>query len=420
MSKFVISCFLFLLINFVVARDLSHFKLSDWQKYKQQTLAGPQEIPKHTWTEWALIDFEKQKDNPASIVFLGSSLILTPLNLVDANFLNRNVDGAIHHKSIVFDRLINNNNHGPAATFNFSVPGAMASDVYLIANLLLQRTNHADLIIYGVGPRDFLDNVLSTPTSTDPYRCLSKILWKTNNSETVFSYIKQDWQSQLNYFLMQHLPLYGQQEDIGQYLSGQFLPVANSTITTLAGLTGRATENWPARISTERLHKLLPNYDPMAIDLNQCLFAPHDMGDSHRFEKDLNEYRKRYRNVNWDIYTCQTKFLVDLLKLARQHKVTVLVVAMPITSTNRKLLPDYVFTAYKEHLRVLSRPYGAYFIDLDDSGCFSDQDFLDTVHLNGTGGARFLELISKYITQHRLIDQSPASHPRLAETGIKI
>ncbi len=401
MSKFAISCFLFLLINFIAARELPRF---------QADKKVPQEVSKHTWTEWALIDFQKQIDNPAPIVFLGSSLVLYPLNLVDANFLNRFVDGAIHHTSIMFDHLLQNNNDLPITTFNFALPGAMPSDVYLIANLLLQGKNQPQLIIYGVGPRDFLDNVLSTPASTDPYRCLSKILWKTNSPKTVFSYIGQDWQSQLNYFLMQHLPLYGQQEHIEQSLSRKFLPISNAIIAAL-----------PARISTQKLHILLPNYDPMAIDLNQCLFSPHDNAvDPYRFEKDLNEYRKRYRKVNWDIYTCQTGFFVDFLKFTKQHNIKVLVVEMPITSTNRQLLPGYVFAAYKEHLRVLSRPYGAHFIDLDDSGCFNDQDFTDTVHLNTTGGIKCLKLISSYVKQHRLVGQLKDDNKRLANTGVKI
>ena len=419
MSKFLISCLLFLLINLIAARELAHLNLVEWLNDLQQERIS-QEPPKHTWTEWALLDFQKHRDNPASVVFLGSSLVLYPLDLVDANFLNRFVDGATHHTSLVFDHLINSNKESATSSFNFALPGAMPSDIYLIANLLLQGKNHPDLIIYGVGPRDFLDNVLSTPASTDPYRCLSKILWKTNNPKTVFSYIGQDWQSKFNYFLMQHVPFYGQREDIAQNLTKQFLPIASSAIAAIAKLTGISENNLPARISMERLHKVLPNYDPMAIDLNQCLFSPHETVDPNRFAKDLNEYRKRYRTVNWDIYTCQTGFFVDFLKFARQHNIAVLVVAMPITSTNRQMLPDYIFTAYKQNLRVLSRPYGAHFIDLDSSGCFNDQDFTDTVHLNTAGGVKCLKLISTYVREHQLIEQMKTGNKQVAETGIKI
>ena len=145
---------------------------------------------------------------------------------------------------------------------------------------------------------------------------------------------------------------------------------------------------------------------PCLLDLNECLFSPNQTIDPNRFAQNLNEYRQRYHQINWDIFTCQTKFFLDFLKLTSNNNTKILIAAMPITSVNRQLLPDYVYAAYKENLRVFSRACGAHFIDLDDSGCFSDQDFLDTVHLNAAGGIRLLELISKYITQHKLIDSS--------------
>ena len=128
----------------------------------------------HTWTQWALIDFAKQKDNPSPIVFLGSSLMLMPINLADAHFLNRTIDGATHHESVLFDHLINYDKKHHASNFNFALPGLMPSDAYLITNRMLSGNNHPQLIVYGLGPRDFLDNLLSSPASTDPYRCLSQ------------------------------------------------------------------------------------------------------------------------------------------------------------------------------------------------------------------------------------------------------
>jgi hypothetical protein len=266
---------------------------------------------------------------------------------------------------------------------------------------MLLGNNHPQLIVYGLGPRDFLDNLLLSPASTDPYRCLCRYLSKP----LILSFIGQDWQPRLNYFFCQHLSLYEQKENI------------------VAGLMKEivlATPLPSKRMGLEQLHTLLPTYNPMSIRINECLFNPDQAIDPDRFTKNLNEYRQRYHQLNWETFTCQTKFYIDFLKLASRSKIKILIAAMPITSINRQLLPEYMYTTYKENLRVLSKLYGANFIDLDEKNCFSDQDFLDTVHLNAAGGTKFLELLSQYITQHRLIDRDRTDHSRLADIGIKI
>ncbi len=353
----------------------------------------------HTWTEWALIDFAKQKNNPSPLVFLGSSLMLMPIDLADAHFLNCKIDGATHHESVLFDSTFNRQKSHNISNFNFALPGLMPSDAYLIGQLLLSGNVHPQFIVYGLGPRDFLDNLLPSPTSTDPYRCLSQSLSKPLLSP----FLGQDWQLKLADFFKQWLPLYDQKDKIYDLskVATSFIPRPTKMITM------------------QQLHTLLPSYNPMSIRLNECIFSPNQTTDPDRFAQNLNEYRQRYHQVNWDTFASQTKFFLEFLKLASNNNTKILVVAMPITSTNRKLLPSYVYDTYKQNLRVISKSYGAHFIDLDGSGNFSDQDFLDTVHLNAAGGDRLIKLISQYFIQHKLIEQS-SNHQRIADTGIKI
>ncbi len=381
MPRFVLSFLLFLLINYIAAKALSVYAMSnricpDLTAIDKKILCTAAQLtPEHTWAQWALIDYQKQKNSPAPIVFLGSSLVLMPLNLADASFLNRTIDGAIHHTSLLFNSLLTERGQYQSCNFNFALPGLMASDAYLIANLLLQEKNNPKLIIYGIGPRDFLDNLLLSPTSTDIYHCLADLLQKNSPSQ-VASFKGRGWQSQLNDFLNKNILLYANKEDIDLASSQELDSVCSLISRNLAGLFQISCSTFPTPISAEKLHELLPNYNPMAIDKNECLFNPHTPIDPDRFTKNLNEYRIRYHTVNWDTFACQTKFFVDLLKLARQNNVKVLVVAMPITSVNRQLLPEYIFAAYKDNLRVLSKSCGAQFVDLDDAHSFNDQDFL--------------------------------------------
>lgn len=168
------------------------------------------------------------------------------------------------------------------------------------------------------------------------------------------------------------------------------------------------------------LHNILPNYNPMSIGVNQCLFQPEVKLDPARFTNNINEYRQRYRKLNWDTFTCQSTFFVDLLKTARDNNIKVLVVAMPITSVNRRLLPDYIAALYKNNLRVLSKSFGAHLIELDDSNLFGDQDFGDTVHLSTRGSTKLIDSIAKCIIECKLDQSDIQADRQLAQTGVKL
>src|SRR5271163_1193445 len=126
MSRFVIALLFFLSIGFLTVKVIEPIK-------DKNNLAAAQE---KTWTEWALADFNKQRNNPAKIIIIGSSLVLTPVNLADAHFHNSTVNGALHHKSDLLSSLISKQSNNEAENFSFALPGLMPSDAYLITKLL--------------------------------------------------------------------------------------------------------------------------------------------------------------------------------------------------------------------------------------------------------------------------------------------
>ncbi len=406
MSKFMLSLLLFLAINLLAAKAVVNLGQYDHGQKNE-----PEE---QTWTEWALADFEKEKGKTAPVVILGSSLVLTPVNLADAKFFNHTVNGAIHHKSDMLNNLLVAQGKDKATNFNFAIPGLMPSDAFLITKLLLPRAERGRLIIYGIGPRDFLDNLLASPASTDPYHSLSKLLPKEDKRMRE-SFVGTEWQSKLDYLIGRYIPFYGEKEKILEAM-GDKCQLCASQLVALVKHDNAAINSF----TVADVHNLLPNYEPMSIGIKQAIFFPNPQIDPNRFAKDLNEYRSRYGKANWDTFTCQTKFFVDFLKLARNNDDKVLIIAMPITSTNRQLLPEHVFSAYKNNLRVLSKTYGATFVDLDNSGRFNDEDFGDTVHLSTTGSIKLIEAIANYIEQYNLLDLSNKESNQLANVGVKL
>lgn len=416
MSRFVIALLFFLSIGFLTVKVIEPIK-------DRNILTDSQE---KTWTEWALTDFNRQKNSPAKIVIIGSSLVLTPVNLADAHFHNRTINGALHHKSDLLSSLMSKQSNNEAENFSFALPGLMPSDAYLITKLLLTGKDHPKLLIYGVGPRDFVDNLLASPASTDPYRCLSKYFSAEDKDGAIYLYKGKDWQSHLDYFLAQHFPIYGQRNEILAFCTKQGQRLYKQAGPLIDGRDEPSTSANEAILAN--IHNLLPSYNPMTIAVNQALFQPKVQLDPDRLTKNLDEYRVRYGKINWDTFTCQSSFFVDVLKTAEDNNIKVLVVAMPITSVNRDLLPEYISALYKDNLQVLSKSFGAHFLDLDDVNCFNDQDFGDTVHLSTTGSIKMIKLIADYIAEHELYktnttDQNKVNttdRRHLAETGIKL
>jgi hypothetical protein len=341
-----------------------------------------------TWTTRAIDDYLKRPKAP-DLVLLGSSLVLTPINLTDAKVLNKTLDGALHHESVTLGLLLKELTGKPVTTFNFAVPGEMPSDAYLIEKLLLKDNKQPKLVIYGVGPRDFMDNLLASPTATDPYQWLARL-----DSKPDPAFIKND-------------------RSPGYYLTEAILPastrtaisemVSNSVTSSVSNLL--AARNFSV-LSNHTKHVLLPQYRSMSVEVGECLFKPVLENEKERFNNNLDEYKRRYGEIKWDTFCTQLNFMAKLLDVARSRHTQVLLVAMPVTSINKNLIAPYAWETYKNSLTVLAHEKGAAFLDFDNTSAFSDDDFGDTVHLNTRGAIRMIALLSNEVTKQEALTKA--------------
>lgn len=337
------------------------------------------DYPYRSWTAWAIDDFLHQKRAP-QLVFLGSSLVLVPLDGIDADYLNHRIDGAAHHKSTYFEEAFARKASIPTRTFNFALPGEMPSDAYMINNFLLKDGREPDVIVWGVGPRDFMDNLLPSPASTDPFRFLSRF----GDINNVASLMMPEWTERFNYELGRAIYLYGRREDVARNLTN----VATADINRLVPL--------PAGVKpmpTAEVKKMLPELRPFEVGLGEAFFRPVPLTEKAEFLNNVQEYRRRYKNLKWDTFRAQMSFFSKSLEIARQHGTKVIVVGMPITDINRSLLSDYALKTYKETVGKTASSQGASFIDLTDDPRFTRADFGDTVHLHARGGLRWMNIL---------------------------
>jgi hypothetical protein len=342
------------------------------------------DFPEMTWTGWAVKHYiEGPKPN---VVFLGSSLMLVPLDGVDANYLNQKIDGSQHHSSVYFESVFKKLTGADIKTFIFALPGEMPSDACLITRNMLSGAKKPDVIVYGVGPRDFMDNLLISPCASDPYRYLSRF----GVQPSLVSNLMPDWTDRLNYEFGQACYLYGNKTDL----------VCEAT----RGGAKQIEKVLPAppgsKFTIFDRHMLMPDYHPWELSKGEALFRPIPPDQKIPFEDNLTEYRKRYATVKWDMFVSQMQFLADLMNTARKNGTHVVLVEMPITDLNRSLLKPYAWKAYRNGIKALARAKGATFINLEDSGKFETSDFGDTVHLHSRGGQKLLDLIAEKMAQN--------------------
>ena len=359
--------------------------------YLQFASAKPEDFPFLSWTAWTIKDFLEQKKAP-ELVFLGSSLMLVPLDGIDADYLNRRVDGSQHHHSAYFEDELKRKSGVSTKTFTFALPGEMPSDAFLIVNNLLKGDKKPEVIVYGVGPRDFLDNMLPSPASTDPYRFISRF-----GDVTPFATrLMTDWQERLDFALGKACYFYGKRVDIANNANKLASKIMDKTLPVPVG----------ERAATfDERRQLMPDYHPTEILKGQAWFRPMTGEQQGNFVDNLDEYRKRYKKMKWETYNSQMKFFRDTIETAQARGIKVVVVTMPITELNRSLLSDQAWNAYRNGVVSLAQEKGCTLVDFSKSAEFSQKDFGDTVHLHSAGGKRLFDLL----TDRLAVDQSVLS-----------
>lgn len=376
-SKFFISVALFAAVSSLLAMT----KLGK---------IAPSDFPIKTWTGWAVEDFLSDRQGRPQFVFMGSSLVLVPVAGVDADYLKRPIDGSHHHNSQYFEDQFKRLSGMKVKTFNFGLPGEMPSDAYLITKFLLKGEKRPDVIVYGVGPRDFMDSLLPSPAATDPYQYLSRFGDVTSHRHL----IAPEWDQRLNFELAQLVYPYGHKYDMS-------VSTERAITTAINEWLPKPKTDKPFTIQDRRT--LFPYYKQMEITSNEAFFRP-TTPETRTFDNaNLNEYKKRYARLNWRTYCHQMKFLADLMNSARERGTQVILISMPITDINRDLLEKGTWDAYKKSLRVLAQSKDATFIDLGDSKQFATNDFMDTVHLHSGGGMKLLDIVAERAAKDRRV-----------------
>lgn len=363
--------------------------LNMWSAHSSWGHSSALNFPEKGWTGWAIEDY-LQSNTSADLVFLGSSLMLVPIAGADADYLNRRLDGSQHHHSQYFEKQFQTHSGQAIRTFNFALPGQMPSDAYLVTRNILSRKTAPKVIVYGVGPRDFIDNTLPSPASTDPFHHLVRF----GDISAIASRLMPQMQERFAFELGRLVNMYGIRIDLAHKCN----LLASQFINNLLPLPNASK---PYSIFERR--QILPDYKAAELQLGEAYFRPTTAAEKTQCFDNLAEYRRRYQSVKWNTFTNQMEFLSDLLDLAKNKNTHVVMMLMPITDINRDLLKSYAWDAYRRSVKLLATVKGASFLDLAESGQFNLSDFGDTVHLHAGGGQKMLRLLSQSLAKNEAV-----------------
>jgi len=289
--------------------------------------------------------FAEQK--PPDIVILGSDQ-LAPLLGADAYAYNRVIDATDDHRSYVLEHDIQALLNKHLRVFIGALPGAMISDQLVISRALFSKEYKPRLVAIMFSPRDFIDNYFPSENLTEAFAFFSKY----TDSTSLHSALDKIRTEQYGF------------KQTSNYESGEKPPLH----------LGKPFQ----RISAG---------DVIIYSNDSCLF-----------KNDTAEYSLRYKNPLSQKMNRQMDCLDVLLKYLAQQHIQAIAFNCPISAANKKLLPNNFWKYYDDRISKICRKNGADYISADRVVLpFEDNEFIDGVHLNLTGGLRWSRPVAVYI-----------------------
>lgn len=307
----------------------------------------------------AVGEYAKMRGRP--LVLMGSSLVMAPVWSADAAHFQGVNNVYLHHRS----RRLEEHLAGLGVrqnAFSFGLPGAMVSDIYLIAEKLFKDELTPRLVVFGIAPRDLMDDLLTGETRTAVF----KRLMEMDDLSRLGDMYLSSWQEKADFVANNAVFLYGKRWRYQDKLAGATRSLYDRVM--------------PAAAS------------PPAASAEQQFLAGTDRAEVWR--KSIDEYRGRYRHFNASQFAKQKSFLEKFLATSRERGYPLLIVNMPLTSANLALMPPGFYSRYMEALRALCRRYHVDLADMQQDPSLTDADFYDTVHLNAAGGDKFLKSVA--------------------------
>ncbi|MBX9689390.1 MAG: hypothetical protein K2X27_21955, partial [Candidatus Obscuribacterales bacterium] len=312
----------------------------------------------HSWAWWLSKEYEELPEAPDLVVF-GSSLLGSAHASVDAQFNQELTDVLMHRRINYLEDQLEKRLNEKLSVFSLGSPGEMISDAYLLSKTLFAGNKKPRLVIATIAPRDFIDNTLPSPAATDHFKFFSKFVPLDNLKSAAYPDFFSRLGAEIDSLLLKQIAK-SKIQPYAEAVNNIWAPAEGSRIEPGASLV-------PAGVV------------PPRVD-------------------NSKEYIERFKNPDSANFEGEMKFFQAWLQDLKSKNIRVLVVCMPTTEANRKLLPATFWHRFRAEISSQCRKQNADLLDLSDSGLFTQVDYLDTVHLNAYGGVRLFPVIAQKLS----------------------
>lgn len=337
--------------------------------------------------------FFDSKERPQLLV-LGSSLPMEAIARYDAaytgSFDDRDLNAVRKYTGARYlEHLIARKNSSPVTAFNLTCVACMASDAELILRRVVESGRSPQIVIFGICPRDFIDNIVPAVGKTPVCQLLSN---RITLSE-IFSQSRSLDETR-DLLLGQLVYLYKVRGDYKTMLTGWACDLLSHPADLFESnqqmklnqkeVATKAEAAKMAQVETREVCKIGQSTTP----------TPAQEAAAKRSQfADLPEWKERYLPANFERFEKEKASFQNMLATCRKNGIRMIVVNMPITQKNRKLIPEKLYARYQSEICKMPASYGDELIDLDANHAFQLSDFYDSAHLNAQGGKKVQDLI---------------------------
>ncbi|HEY9730904.1 MAG TPA: hypothetical protein V6C89_03265 [Drouetiella sp.] len=316
--------------------------------------------------------YRSEKPTP-DVALLGSSLIEVPTIEAAAIAAKKPVDRLTHHHCDYLEKELAPGLGYRPNVMSLAVGGEMVSDAYLLTKRLLVGDRTPRAIIYGIGPRDFQDNLMPGVDSSDTFKVLSSLddvpdLWLSRQLSP---------ESKLTLTMENMSGFWGNRIQLASYTN-------QSVAKTLAPLfpdMKRSLSDAPKKTDVR-------TFIAGMIAPGQAVWHPDD-------EYMLQNYLQRYNPVAPAQIETQLGYFERLIKLCKERNIPIMIANMPLGEINRKVMAPGFYEKYLVDTRKICSEQNVPYVDLNDEPLTAKENFLDTVHLNPRGSALLFATMSK-------------------------
>ncbi len=328
------------------------------------------------------------------MVLLGSSLVVAPVVQSESQFRKRAIKRFFERRATACEEQLKKFISEPAGqqkvqVFNAAVGGGMASDDYFVARTLLESSNKPVALVCGVAPRDFQDNLVPGIYSTSAFQILSNL----SDLKDVFNDSSLTLDKKFDISMGRVSSLWRNRTELKSY----FGLVAKKLIEKACPFI--VFEKYGGSTMTLALQK--DGIFPEEVKGTPLAYPGYAI-DHYAPAKTSEQYMRSYNPVSKSMVNEQFSYFEKTLELAQEHGVDVLVVNMPLSTSNKKLLAPGFYEAYRQRLKDICARHEVHVTDFNNSNWDADGNFIDTVHLSAEKSNAFIHALMQAVSDSPL------------------